>query len=64
MKVFSVSGYDCKGNFHQFYHEAENIAQAAQWVDEIGFNYTALDIHPVCAGGYEALKRQEVCVGG
>lgn len=57
MNVYSISGYDYKGKYHFFYHEAENKNAAISWARIMGYDYHPLSVRFVCSGGYENIGR-------
>ena len=60
MKVYSVSGFDTKGQFHFFYHEAKNKTEARKWLKQMGFvYYPETKVEFVCNGGYEELEKMK-----
>lgn len=56
MKVYCISGYDTNGQFHSFYIEARNKAEARKWAKQMGYEYyPETKVEFVCNGGYEEL---------
>lgn len=59
MNLYSISGYDWKGIWHFFYHEAKTKKEVEEWVKLIGYNYRDLRIEFICKGGFDALDKMK-----